>query len=151
MPQMVRQRLRDRAAGPSVTGVTRSSGTVSRAAAQRKADALVARRAARFEQRERELRGLLADYHFATDQAATVRSTAQSRAARILADAEAKAAQVRERAEKDAAGFEQDAHAAVRAMLEFGEPYQSVAELTGLSAAHVRRLQRGPQPGERDS
>jgi hypothetical protein len=89
-------------------------GAASRSAAQRKADALVARRAARFAQRERDLRDVIADYHHAADQAAKVRSAAAARAARILADAEARAADVRERGEKDAAGFEQTAHAAVR-------------------------------------
>jgi len=76
----------------------------------------VARRAARFEQRERELHGLVADYHFFADQAAKIRSDAQARAARILADAEAKAADMRERADKDATEFEQSAHATVRAV-----------------------------------
>jgi len=103
----------------------------------------MARRAEQFAHRERELHSLIAEYHHATDQATKIRSDAQSQAARILADAEAKAADVRERADKDAAGFEQSAHAAVRAMLEFGETRQAVAELTGISAAQVRQLQHG--------
>ena len=133
-----------RAGSSSVNTVTKASGAVSRTVAQRKADALTARRAARFEQRERELHGLVADYHHAADQAAKVRSDAQTRATRILADAEAKAADLRERADKDAAEFEQAAHAAVRAMLDFGESPQSLVELTGLPAAQIRRLQPSP-------
>lgn len=141
---MADQRLPGEVGNLSVETMTGASGAASRTAAQRKADALVARRAARFAQRERGLRDLIADYHHAADQAAKVRSAAEARAARILADAEARAADVRDRAEKDAAGFEQTAHAAVRAMVEFGESRDAIAELTGLSAAQVRQLHRAP-------
>jgi hypothetical protein len=116
----------------------------SRAAAERTADALLSRRAEHFEQRERELRGLVADFHHAAQQAAKVRSDLEARARRVLADAEAKAGALRERAENEAAEFDAKAHAAVRAMLDFGESRQAVAELTGLSAAKVRQLQRDP-------
>lgn len=111
---------------------------MSRAAAEREADVLLSRRAERFEQRERELRGLIADFHQATD-----------RAARIRSGAEAKASALRERAQKEASEFDAAAHAAVRAMVEFGESKQSIEELTGLPAAEVRRLaKRGSAPPE---
>jgi hypothetical protein len=129
--------------------VTRAPGIASRAAAERRADALLSQRAERFEQRERELRGLITNYHHATEQAAKLRADADARAARILANAEAKAAALRERANKDAAGREQAAATAVRAMLELGESFGTVQELTGLPGARVRQLGRAtaaPKP-----
>ncbi len=129
-------------AGHSVVIVTRTSNAANRTAAERKAAALVARRAAQIEQRERALRGLITQFYPATGQAAKTRAAADERAARLIADAEARAAALRERAEKDAAESEQEARTAVRAMLELGESRTAVAQLTESTVAQVRAWQQ---------
>jgi hypothetical protein len=121
--------------------MTRASDTASRAAAARTADDLLAQRAARFHEREQELRRLLTDYHHATTQATKIHHDAQARAAKITADAQTRIATLRERADKEASVFQDAAHAAVRALLQFGEPRATVASLTQLTAAQVRAIE----------
>lgn len=121
--------------------MTRASGAASRAAAARTADDLLAQRAARFREREQELRRLLTDYHHATAQAQKIHHDAQARATKITADAQMRITALRERADKQASVFEDAAHAAVRAILQFGEPRTTVASLAGLTAAQVRAIE----------
>jgi hypothetical protein len=120
--------------------MTKASGAASRAAAQRTADELLARRAAQLREREQELRRLVTDYHHATAQAAKIHENANTHAAKITADAQARTAAVHERADKEASTFEDEARTALRAILDLGETRESVADLTGLSTAQVRAV-----------
>lgn len=122
--------------------MTKPSGTASRAAASRAADDLLAQRAARFHEREKELRRLVTDYHHATAQADKIQADAQARATKITADAQARIAALHERADKEASVFEEAARAAVRAIVQLGEPRAAVASLTRLSAAQVRAIEQ---------
>ena len=131
--------------------MTRPSGAASRAAAVRTADDLMAHRAAQLREHERELHRLVTDYHHAAAQAAMIRADAEARAAKITADAQARIAALNEHAQTQAAAFEDAARAAVHAILQSGEPRESVARLTGLSRAQVRAAQRTTDPTPRTS
>lgn len=130
--------IRDRS---TVEIMTRPSGPASRAAAARTADDLLAQRAARFHEREQQVRRLLTDYQHATAQAQKIHHDAQARAARITADAQARIAALHEHADKQASGFEDAAHSAVRALLQLGEPRATVASLTQLTTTQVRAIE----------
>lgn len=107
---------------------------------------MIARRAAQIRQRENTLRDALTDYFHARDSADGVRADAEKATARLRGDADTRIAQVQERAEQQAAGFEQQAHAAVRRMLELGESRQAIAQAAGLTVAQVRDAQRVAPP-----
>lgn len=121
--------------------MTRPSGAASRAAAARTADDLLAQRAARFHEREQQVRRLLTDYHHATAQAQKIHHDAQARAAKITADTQARIAALHQHADKQASTFQDAAHSAVRALLQLGEPRATVASLTHLTTAQVRAIE----------
>lgn len=123
--------------------MTKATGHSS---ALRKADEVIARRAAQIRQRENTLRDALAEYFRARDSADGVRADAEKAAARLRRDADDRIVQVRERAERQAAGFEQQAQAAVRRMLDLGESRQAIAQAAGLTPAQVRAAQRVAPP-----
>jgi DNA-binding ferritin-like protein len=123
--------------------MTRPSGAASRAAAAHIADDVLAQRAARFHEREQQLRDLLTDYHYATAQAQKIHQDAQSRAAKVTADAQARIAALHEHADKQASEFQDAAHTAVRALLQLGEPRATVASLT---TAQVRAIEHSAPP-----
>ena len=123
--------------------MTRAAG---RSAALRKADEVIARRAAQIRQRENTLRDALTEYFYARNSADGVHADAEKAATRVRRDAEDRIAQVQERAERQAAGFEQQAQAAVRRMLELGESRQAIAQAAGLTLAQVRDAQRVAPP-----
>ena len=85
--------------------------------ALRKADAVIARRAAEIQQHKSALRDLIVEYFRAQDRADAVRADAEAIVVRLRRDTDARAAQVQQRAEREAAGSEQQAHAAVRQRL----------------------------------
>ena len=122
--------------------MTRTSHAASRADAARTADDLLARRAAQFREREKELHRLVTDYHHAAAQARKIHTDAQTHATKITTDAEARIAVLRERADKNASVFEDAAHAAVRAIVQFGETRPMVASLTRLTATQIRVIER---------
>lgn len=126
--------------------MTKASGAASRTAAARTTDDLLAQRAARFREREQELRRLLTDYHHATAQADKIHHDAQERAAKITADAQARIATLREGADKAASVFQNAAHTALRAILQLGEPRSTVASLTQLTIAQVRAIEHDAPP-----
>jgi F0F1-type ATP synthase membrane subunit b/b' len=108
--------------------------------ALRKADAVIARRAAEIRQHENTLRDVIAQYFRAQDQADAVRADTEATIARLRRDADVRIAQARERGDREAAGFEQQAHAAVRRMLELGESRHAIEQATGLRPAIDGRL-----------
>lgn len=122
--------------------MTGTSHAASRQAAARTADDLLAQRAARLRERERELRRLVTDYHHAAAQARKIHEDAQAHAAKITTDAQARIAALRERADKEASAFQDAADTAVRALIQLGEPRAAVASLTQLTAAQVRAIER---------
>jgi hypothetical protein len=130
--------------------MTRPSGAASRTAAARTSDDLLAQRAAQFHQREQELRHLLIDYHHAIAQAQKIHQDAQARAAKITTAAQARITALHERADKQASIFEEAAHTAVRAILQFGEPRTAVASLTGLTTTQVRAVEHAAPPDVAD-
>lgn len=111
--------------------------------ALRKADAVLAQRAAAIREHEDALRDVLAGYFRARDGADTVRAKAEAAAQRVRRDAEARITLVRERAERDAAGFEEQARAAVRRMLELGESVRAIAVAIGVPVVRVRAAGKG--------
>lgn len=117
----------------------------------RRADEVIARRAASFREREEALRQALTDYFGARERADRVRADAEAAVQRVQRDADARIAAVRERAQREAVGFEDVAWAAVARMLALGESRRAVAEATGLSAVQVRAAGGAngarPQPG----
>ena len=78
---------------------------------------MIARRAAEIRAHESDLRDVIVEYFRAQDRADAVRADAEAIVVRLRRDADARVAQVHERAEREAAGFEQQAHAAVRRYL----------------------------------
>lgn len=121
---------------------TKTAGGTGRSAAARKAAEAVARRAAEFQKREKELLALATEFHVAVDKAEKVRADSEAKAARLVQDADAKAAVLREKAGADAAGFDEQALAAVRRMIEFGESRDAIMQITGWPAARIREAQR---------
>ena len=126
--------------------MTRASGAAGRTAAARTADDLMAQRAARLREHEKELRRLVTDYHHAAAQARKIQTDAQMRAAKIAADTEAQITALRERADKEASEFQDAANTAVRAILRSGEPRRAVASLTQLTLTQVRAIERSQPP-----
>lgn len=122
--------------------MTKASGAASRAVAASTADKLLAQRAVQFREREKELRRLITDYHHAAAQARKIQEDAQAQAAKIAADAEKRITALHERADKEASTFQDEANAAVHAMLLFGEPRAAVASLTQLTVNQVRAIER---------
>jgi hypothetical protein len=102
----------------------------------------MAERADEFALRERELGEVVTAFHVAVERGQKARADAETKAAKLLADVEAKIAALRETADKDAAGFDEQAAAAVRRMLDLGESRQAVARLTDWPASQVREIQR---------
>ena len=129
---------------------TKAAGANGRSAARRAAEA-VARRAEAIARRESQLLAITTEFHLAAERAENVRAGAQAKAQRILRDAQAKADALREQAEKDAAGFDEQAGAAVRKMLAFGESREAVADLTGWAPAKVREAQRAGDGSQADA
>lgn len=136
------QRLPGSADRLTVGIMTKASGAASRTAAARTADDLFAQRAAQFHEREKELHRLVTDYHHAAAQARKIHEDAQARAAKIAADAETRIAALREHADREASAFQDAAHIAVRAILQFGESSRTAASLTTLTATQVRAIER---------
>ena len=130
--------------------MTKGSGAASRQVAARTADDLLAERAAHFRQREEKLRRLVTDFHHAAAQTRKIQEDAEARAAKITADAETRIAALRERADKEASVSQDTANAAVRAMLQLGEPRAAVASLTMLTVGQVRAIERA-QPSTTES
>jgi hypothetical protein len=126
------------------------AGSRSKTQAAAKAQAAVARRAAAFQQRERELRALIEEFHDAVERADTVKAGAEAKAKRVLKDAETKAAALRTKAMADAAGLEEQAREVVRRMLDFGETRDQVSDITGWTSTQVRDAARPATrvPGE---
>jgi cell division septum initiation protein DivIVA len=136
------------------------SASTARAAAVRTAQAMAARRIQELKEREEQLAEILADYFEAKAHGEKVRADAKERAARLhqaaeqkaeklIQEAQAAGEQLTTQAEKDAADYDAQIGAAVRRLLELGEPRTSVAEMTGLSQAVVRAMEREVHPGRR--
>jgi hypothetical protein len=120
--------------------------------ALRRADAVIARRAVEIREHEDVLRDLLAEYFRARESADAARADGEAAVARLRRDVEARIARVQEQAGREADGFEQEANAAVRRMLELGESRHAVADATGMSLAQVREAQRrAPTPADQTS
>ena len=121
--------------------MTKATGASSRTDAARTADEHLAKRAAQMRERERELRRLVTDYHYAAGQVRKIHADARVRTAKIETDAQARVTATRERADEEASRYEETARNALRAMLDLGEARETVAELTGLSTTQIRTLQ----------
>jgi hypothetical protein len=123
----------------------------------RRAHQVAARRAEALREHERAVTATLVEFYEAKDRADKIRADAQARAARLLQAAEEKALrlaeqareagqQVIEQAEKDAADDDARIGTAIRHLRELGEPASSVADMTGLSPAVVRAVEREHLP-----
>jgi hypothetical protein len=149
-------RLRGRRTTHNVVIMSRSAST-GHAAAVRRARQVEARRAEALREHEQAVTATLVSYFEAKDRADKIRADAQARAARLLQAAHEKAAhlaeqareagaQVIERAEKDASDDDAQVGAAIRHLRELGEPAASIAQMTGLSQAVVRAVEREHLP-----
>lgn len=131
--------------------------------AKRRAHQIAERRAKVLREHEEDVTAALVGYFEAKARADKIRSDAQSRAARRIQAAEEKAAlllaQAREASQQSTAQAEQDAAdadaqvgKAVRQLSGLGESTASIAEMTGLSQAVVRAIEREHVvPGESGS
>jgi hypothetical protein len=134
-----------------------SSTSTGHAAAVRRARRVEAHRAEVLREHEQEVTATLVSYFEAKDRADKIRAAAQARAARLLQTAHEKTArlteqareagaQVIERAEKDASDDDAQVGTAIRHLRELGEPAASIAQMTGLSQAVVRAVEREHLP-----
>lgn len=138
---------------------TRTAGT-GHATAVRRARQVAAHRAELLREHEELVASTLVEYFEAKDRADQIREAARSRAARLVLAAEQKAKklaeqaakagqELTEQAEKDAADDDAQVGQAVRHLRELGESVASVAEMTSLSQAVVRAVEREhPAPRE---
>jgi F0F1-type ATP synthase membrane subunit b/b' len=137
--------------------MTSQSPGAGRGTAVRRAHQVAARRAEALREHEQAVTATLVEFFEAKDRADKVRTDAQNRAARLLQAAEEKALklaeqaraagqQVIENAEKDASNDDARVGTAIRHLRELGEPASSVAEMTGLSQAVVRAVEREHLP-----
>jgi F0F1-type ATP synthase membrane subunit b/b' len=136
--------------GSSVAGTGHAS-------AVRRARQVEAHRAEKLREREQAVTATLVEFFEAKDRADKIRADAQARAARLLQTAQEKAArlaeqareagqQVIENAEKDASNDDAQVGTAIRHLRELGEAASAVAEMTGLSQALVRAVEREHLP-----
>ena len=136
--------------GSSVAGAGHAS-------AVRRARQVEARRAETRREHEQAVTATLVEFFEAKDRADKIRADAQVRAARLLQAAHEKAArlaeqareagqEVIERAEKDASTDDAQVGTAIRHLRDLGEPASAVAEMTGLSQAVVRAVEREHLP-----
>ena len=127
------------------------------AAAVRRARQVEARRAETRREHEQAVTATLVEFFEAKDRADKIRADAQVRAARLLQAAHEKAVrlaeqareagqEVIERAEKDASTDDAQVGTAIRHLRDLGEPASAVAEMTGLSQAVVRAVEREHLP-----
>lgn len=128
-----------------------------RGTAVRRAHQVAERRAEALREHEKAVTATLVEFFEAKDRADKIRADAQARAARLLHAAEEKALrlaeqareagqQVIENAEKDACDDDTRVGTAIRHLRELGEPASAVAEMTGLSQAVVRAVEREHLP-----
>jgi hypothetical protein len=150
-------RLRGCRTAHTVVIMSSSVAGTGHAAAVRRARQVEARRAETLREHEQAVTATLVGFFEAKDRADRIRADAQARAARLLQAALEKAArlaeqareagqQVIERAEKDASNDDAQVVRAIRHLRELGEPASAVAEMTGLSHAVVRAVEREHLP-----
>jgi oligoendopeptidase F len=119
----------------------------AKTAAQRKAEAAMAKRAEQFRRREEALHEVIADYFDATEQAEKARAIAHAKADKIRAQAHERINALHTQAENAASDHEHRASRAINRMLELGESPKAVADTLGTPLTHVREIQRStPQP-----
>ena len=149
----VRLRLRVGQVPLTVVSMGTTATGTAHIEAKRRAHQVAERRAKVLREHEEDVTTALVGYFEAKARADKIRSDAQSRAARRIQAAEEKAAlllaQAREasqqltaQAEQDAADADAQVGKAVRQLSGLGESTASIAEMTGLSQAVVRAIER---------
>lgn len=114
------------------------AGSAGGSNAQRQADQAIAARLTRYEQRQRQLRTPVAAYFRALAAIDKARAENERKTARLRAETDKKIAKLGEQSEHAVAQHQQAADAAITDLAELGESPREIAELLGISSAHVR-------------
>lgn len=114
------------------------AGSAGGSSAQRQADQAIAARLTRYEQRQKQLRTPVAAYFRALAAIDKARAENERKTARLRAEIDKKIAALGEQTEHAVTLHQQAADAAIAELTELGESPREIAELLGISSAHVR-------------
>lgn len=122
------------------------AGNATGTSAQRQADQAIAARITRFEQRQKQLRGPVADYFRALAAIDKARTETERKAARLRSEAEKKIAKLGEQTEHTIATHQHAADQAIAELAKLGEGPREIAELLEVTTAHVRAVLAAQTP-----
>lgn len=113
-------------------------GNATGTSAQRQADTAIAARLSRYQQRQEQLRGPVSAYFQALAAIDKTRAEAERKSERLRTETEKKITKLGEQAARAVAAHQQAADTAIAELAALGEQPREIAELLGITPAHVR-------------